>query len=136
MKKKVYPYRKPIENCLFLFVLWLAHYLQKKYWLSLLDYFSASDVKIAYPLLITRIQLILVIAVYSCFYYFEFSFIEQFKIDPRPWPWKTDRKNWFKKIRKMILITVFNFFIIGPNINRITKTSDFNQTDLESYPSL
>ena len=136
MKKKNYPYRSLIENSLFLFVLWLGHCLQKVYWQDILDYFAGTDVRVSYVIFITRIQFVLVIVVYTSFYYFEFPFIEQFKIDPRPWPWKTDKENWYKKIVKMIAITIGNFFILGPLCNRITRTSDFNQISIESYPSL
>ena len=50
-------------------------------------------------------------------YYFELPFFEQFKIQPRPWPWHRgaeERARYFGLIRKSLGLIAFNHWVVAP----------------------
>ena len=51
-------------------------------------------------------------SIYYVFYRNEFPFIERYKCNDLPWPWKEDLQAWNQKIRKSILLVFFNSNIL------------------------
>ena len=50
---------------------------------------------------------------YIC-YHFEFDFIEQYKASDEPWPWNSDPEGWRKLLKKTVLLTQFNAYVMVP----------------------
>jgi methylsterol monooxygenase/4-alpha-methyl-delta7-sterol-4alpha-methyl oxidase len=46
--------------------------------------------------------------IYWVFYHYEFPFIERYKNNENPWPWKEDPEGWRKLAKKAILVLIFN----------------------------
>merc|ERR1719218_237306 len=46
------------------------------------------------------------------FYHFEFPFIERYKNNDEPWPWKEDPEGWRILVKKSILVLLFNSNVI------------------------
>ena len=46
--------------------------------------------------------------VYWIFYHFEFTFIERYRSNDKPWPWKEDPEGWRILVRKSIAVFLFN----------------------------
>ena len=75
-------------------------------------------------------------AIYSTFYWFQFPFIEQFKVNPNPWGWKTDRRGWTRLMIKLLFCIIGTRFILNPIAFAWINANDGMLSDMESFPTL
>lgn len=75
--------------------------------------------------------------VMMCIYKAKHPFFEQYRTTTRPWPWDEDPEAWNKKIKKVLLVMVFNTAITGPLISLLDIIPEKlpMSYDLASFPS-
>lgn len=88
----------------------------KIYWPALLVYLKENDISTEHFYFVwTMCQHFffsyLFNGILSIFYYFEFAFIEQFKAVEEEWPWKTNKEEWIKLLKKSLVVTNLNAFL-------------------------
>ena len=85
----------------------------KQLWPYLLDWQEAQGLGYTEIVLIIGITIHNIVhlggnLVYWVFYRYEFDFIERYKSNDRPWPWKEDPEGWQVLMRKSIAVLLFN----------------------------
>ena len=88
-------------------------YAGQLYWPKLLELQATYELSYTTLLLCMGIALhnlvhIVGNLVYWLFYHFEFEFIERYKSNEQPWPWKEDPEAWRVLVRKSIAVLIFN----------------------------
>lgn len=53
---------------------------------------------------------------YIVIYHLDHPFFEQFKTNSDPWPWKKNRQEWMKLLKKSILLVGFNNLVLIPTV--------------------
>lgn len=127
---------KLAEAVLFFAILYGGQSLLRYLWPWLMELYKDGDFKNDFPGLITGIHFYLEMALYSCFYWFQFPFIEQFKVNPNPWGWKTDRQGWTRLMIKLVFCIIGTRFILNPIAFGWINSIDGMLYDVESFPSL
>ena len=136
MNNKQYPYRWIIENSLYLSLVWVIYTVQKTYWQDILLYFEGWNFRLIYLAGISRVIFMSWLIFYGILYYLEIPFFEKFKIDPRPWPWKTDKKKWKRDLKKLLFTNFRNFYVIAPIVIRLLQGKKKINYSWETFPSL
>lgn len=75
---------------------------------------------------------------YGIVYWLEWDCFEKYKIEKDPWPWKENRNEWFKTLKKTLKILLFNHFVIIPLVGAVNLFSEEAQyrVDYESLPEI
>jgi len=60
------------------------------------------------------IPMVIVNLIYFALYYFNFSWLEQYRLNDMPWPWESDPVEWRRSIWKVIRVYVVNQILIFP----------------------
>jgi len=121
--------------------LWLFPVISPPLWSWCLRNFSKESLLMFGVPLFTKFFLAVTIFTFYVIYHIEHPFFEQYKANPKPWPWNEDRKKWKNLLRKTVLQSLWNnLFIIPalilPTYFQITagNIDDLWRTDMESLP--
>lgn len=99
------------------------------------EQFGQKVFKNVFPLLFQTITVISIAIFYITCYYFDFAFLERFKITDIDWPWKSNPKGWQTLKKKLISRYLFNYIVIAPIFAKLVYTT--SNTDYSSnLPSL
>jgi len=81
--------------------------------------------------------------IYEGIYILDLRCLDQYKINPQPWPWKNDKKNWKALSKRCIKSLLINHLICSPLLMVVIAASryvtDYGlrlRTDVESLPSV
>jgi sterol desaturase/sphingolipid hydroxylase (fatty acid hydroxylase superfamily) len=96
-----------------------VHACFRAYWGSFVALFGGTSNTVLFgSLTVYVIQYVVSNLIYACLYYFEVPFFEQYKINPKPWPWKgnaDDRKRFWATLSKVpVSWLVTTFLVTGP----------------------
>merc|ERR1712241_331204 len=98
------------------FFLAVPHY-SRQYWPQVLKYWSDNNLNYITVFLGITLNLHNALhfihhTVFFILYNIESPFIERYKCNDLPWPWKEDRERWRRLLRKSIFVVLFNSNII------------------------
>lgn len=118
--------------------IWLWPKLMQAVWPTYLYYKEEYHFKDqTYFLLIGSLELLLILLVGNCFYFFlyknKFAFFEQYKATEEPWPWESDPAEWNRMFWRSLKFNFFNLFISLPIMNAPFIIMDYQIPNPEDY---
>ena len=92
----------------------LTHHVFTRVCIEMKERWGEKLFKNVFPILFQTIALVLIFIFYFSCYYFDFAFLDRFKVNDLDWPWKYDTKGWKKMRKKLINRYLFNYIVIAP----------------------